>query len=158
MQRAIPQLFITSTPVPGMMYSAVAKARFPAIPTRKVFGRDTEDESVYKKILAALDTVSTTLFNHIESALGYGEEQNVCRLCHWILVRAKKFVEEMFKYMDITCRKLEIALNLRRNLGISYATAFERSSLRNSRRRETWLLDPAWTILELQDACTQLSR
>jgi len=110
MQRAIPQLFSTSTPVPGMMYSAVAKARFPAIPTCKVFGRDTEDESVYKRILAALDTASTTLFNHIESALGYGEEQNVCRLCHQMLARAKKFVEEMFKYMDITCRELEIAL------------------------------------------------
>jgi len=109
MQRAIPQLFSTSTPVPGMMYSAVAKARFPAIPTRKVFGRDTEDESVYKRILAALDTASITLLNHIESALGYGEEQNVCRLCHRMLVRAKKFVEEMFKYMDITCRELEIA-------------------------------------------------
>ena len=92
-----------------MMYSAVAKARFPAIPIRKVFGRDTEDESVYKRILAALDTASTTLFNHIEGAVGYGEEQNVCRLCHRMLVRAKKFVEEMFKYMDITCRELEIA-------------------------------------------------
>jgi len=109
MQRAIPQLFSTSTPVPGMMYSAVAKARFPVIPTRKVFGRDTEDESVYKHILAALDTASTTLFNHIESAVGYGEEQNMCRLCHRMLVRAKKFVEEMFKYMDITCCELEIA-------------------------------------------------
>jgi len=109
MQRAIPQLFSTSTLVPGMMYSAVAKARFPTIPTCKVFGRDTEDESVYKKILAALDTASTTLFNHIESALGYCDEQNVCRLCHWMLVRAKKFVEEMFKYMDITCRELEMA-------------------------------------------------
>jgi len=69
-----------------------------------------EDESVYKQILAALDTASTTLFNHIESALGYDEEQNVGRLCHRMLVRAKKFVEEMFKYMDITCRELEIAI------------------------------------------------
>ena len=109
MQRAIPQLFCTSTPVPGMMYSAVAKARIPAILTRKVFGRDTEDESVYKRILAALDTTPTTLFNHIESALGYGDEQNVCRLCDWMLVRAKKFAEEMFRYMDITCCELEIA-------------------------------------------------
>jgi len=50
MQRAIPQLFSTSTPpVPGMMYSDVAKAWIPGIPTHKVFGRDTEDKSVYKK-------------------------------------------------------------------------------------------------------------
>jgi len=91
-----------------MMYSDVAKAQFSAILTCKVFGRDTEEESMCKKILAALDTASTTLFNQIESALGYGDEQDVCRLCHWMLVRAKKFVEEIFKYMDITCCKLEI--------------------------------------------------
>ena len=66
MQRAIPQLFSTSTPVPGMMYSAVAKAHFSPIPTCKVFGRDMEDESMYKKILAALDTTSTTLLNTLK--------------------------------------------------------------------------------------------
>ena len=70
MQRAIPELFSTSTPVPGMMYSMVAKARFPSILTHKIFGKDIEDKSVYKKVLAALESAATILSNHINNTLG----------------------------------------------------------------------------------------
>jgi len=158
MQMAIPQLFSTSTAVPGMMYSAVAKARFPAIPTGKVFGRDTEDESMYKKILAALDTASTTLFNHIESALGYGDGQDVCRLCHRMLVRAKKFVEEMFKYMDITCRELEIAFKSEKESWDLVCYCVREIFTTEFKAARDLAVGSGWTILEHQDADTPLLR
>jgi len=159
MQMAIPQLFSTSTAVPGMMYSAVAKARFPAIPTGKVFGRDTEDESMYKKILAALDTASTTLFfNHIGSALGYGDGQDVCRLCHRMLVRAKKFVEEMFKYMDITCRELEIAFKSEKESWDLVCYCVREIFTTEFKAARDLAVGSGWTILEHQDADTPLLR
>jgi hypothetical protein len=109
MQRAIPKLFSVGTAVPGMTYSAVVRARFPAIPTRKVFGRDTDDESVYKRILQALESATSTLSNHIDDSLGQYAAEDLCRLCHRMLLKSKRFIEEMFKYMDVTCRELEVA-------------------------------------------------
>ena len=92
-----------------MTYLAVAKARFPAIPTRKVFGRDTDDESVYKRILQALESATSTLSNHIDDSLGHYEDMDLSRLCQRMLLKSKRFIEEMFKYMDVSCRELEYA-------------------------------------------------
>ena len=109
MQRAILKMFSGITAVPGMTYLAVAKARFPAIPTRKVFGRDTDDESVYKRILQALESATSTLYNHIDDSLGHYEDTDLSRLCQRMLLKSKRFIEEMFKYMDVSCRELEYA-------------------------------------------------
>ena len=110
MQRAILKMFSGITAVPGMTYLAVAKARFPAIPTRKVFGRDTDDKSVYKRILQALESATSTLYNHIDDSLGHYEDTDLSRLCQRMLLKSKRFIiEEMFKYMDVSCRELEYA-------------------------------------------------
>ena len=92
-----------------MKESHPVECRFPAIPTRKVFGRDMDDESVYKRILKGLESATSKLSNRIDDSLGDYEDTDLSRLCHRMLLKSKRFLVEMFKNMDVTCRKLEYA-------------------------------------------------
>ena len=106
MQQTIPTLLSTSRTIPGLQYSSSTKSRIPAIPTFEIFGNDTDPQSIYYKLIGAMDSAETTLTNHIENSL---DNPDLTKLCLKMLVRSKKFVEGLFKYIDITYRELFVA-------------------------------------------------
>ena len=106
MQQTIPTLLSTSKTIPGLQYSSSSKSRIPAIPSFETFGNDTDPQSIYFKIIGAMESAETTLSNHIENAV---DDPDLAKLFLKMLARSKKFVEGLFKYIDITYRELFVA-------------------------------------------------
>ena len=106
MQQTIPTLLSMSKAIPGLQYSSSSKSRIPAKPSFDTFGNNTDPQSIYYRIIGAMDSAETTLSNNIENAV---DDPDLVKLFLKMLVGSKKLVKGLFKYINITYREMFLA-------------------------------------------------
>ena len=81
------------------------KYKLPFLPSYEDFGDDTKPESIYYRLLGALESAEKALENNINLMLG-ACKLDLVLLCKQMLDRSAKFVTAMFKYMDTVYKQL----------------------------------------------------
>ena len=106
-QKIVPSLLSTTKTIQGVNYkhSPSLKFKLPFLPSYEDFGDDTKPESIYYRLLAALESAEKALENNINLMLGNCKVDLVL-LCKRMLSRSVKFVSAMFKYMDTAYKQL----------------------------------------------------
>ena len=106
-QKIIPSLLSTTKTIQGINYkhSPSLKFKLPFVPSYEDFGDDTKPESIYYRLLNALESAEKALENNIDLMLRNCKPDLVI-LCKKMLSRSVKFVNAMFKYMDTAYKQL----------------------------------------------------
>ena len=97
----------TTKTIQGVNYkhSQSLKYKLPFLPSYEDFGDDTKPESIYYRLLAALESAEEALENSIDLMLG-NCKVDLILLCKKMLSQSVKFVSTMFKYMDTAYKQL----------------------------------------------------
>ena len=106
-QKIVPSLLSTTKTIQGVNYKHAPslKYKLPFLPSYEDFGDDTKPESIYYRLLTALESAEKALENNIDLMLGNCKVDLVL-LCKKMLSRSSKFVGAMFKYMDTAYKQL----------------------------------------------------
>ena len=106
-QKIVPSLLSTTKTIQGVNYkhSPSLKYKLPFLPSYEDFGDDTKPESIYFRLLAALESAEKALENNIDLMLA-SCKPDLILLCKRMLTRSVKFVSAMFKYMDTAYKQL----------------------------------------------------
>ena len=106
-QKIIPSLLSTTKSIQGVNYKHTPslKYKLPFLPSYEDFGDDTKPESVYYRLLVALESAEKALSNNIDLMLG-NCKMDLVLLCKRMLTRSVKFVSSIFKYMDTSYKQL----------------------------------------------------
>ena len=106
-QKIVPSLLSTTKTIQGVHYkhSPSLKFKLPFLPSYEDFGDDTKPESIYYRLLGAMESAEKALENNINLMLGTCNPDLVA-LCKRMLSRSVKFVTAMFKYMDTAYKQL----------------------------------------------------
>ena len=106
-QKIVPSLLSTTKTIQGVNYkhSPSLKYKLPFLPSYEDFGDDTKPESIYYRLLAALESAEMALENNIDLMLG-NCKVDLILLWKKMLSRSSKFVGAMFKYMDTAYKQL----------------------------------------------------
>ena len=106
-QKIVPSLLSSTKIIQGVNYkhSPSLKYKLPFLPFYEDFGDNTKPESIYYRLLGALETTEKALESNIDLMLG-NCKVDLILLCKKMLSRSVKFVTAMFKYMDIAYKQL----------------------------------------------------
>ena len=106
-QKIVPSLLASTKTIQGVNYkhSPSLKFKLPFLPSYEDFGDDTKPDSIYYRLLAALESAEKALENNINLMLGHCKTDLVL-LCKRMLARSVKFVTAIFKYMDTAYKQL----------------------------------------------------
>ena len=106
-QKIIPSLLASTKTIQGVNYkhSPSLKFKLPFLPSYEDFGDDTKPDSIYYRLLAALESAEKALENNINLMLGQCKADLVL-LCKKMLTRSVKFVTALFRYMDTAYKQL----------------------------------------------------
>ena len=106
-QKIVLSLLSSTKVIQGVNYkhSPSLKFKLPFLPSYKDFGDDTKPDSIYYRLLAALESAEKALDNNIMLMLG-NCKMDLILLCRRMLTRSVKFVTAMFKYMDTAYKQL----------------------------------------------------
>lgn len=106
-QKMVPSLLSSTKTIQGVNYkhSPSLKYKLPFLPSYEDFGDDTKPESIYYRLLGALESAETALENNINLMLGNCKVDLVL-LCKKMLSQSVKFVTAVFKYMDTAYKQL----------------------------------------------------
>jgi len=101
-----PLLFTTKTKIPNAKYSGGSRTSvtFPAIPTAEDFGHSSVEDSCYYLIQASIDNAEAFFESKINSK--FAKYPELIRFCRLMLQRSKKFVDELFRYMESSHKEL----------------------------------------------------
>ena len=106
-QKIVPSLLASTKTIQGVNYkhSPSLKFKLPFLPSYEDFGDDTKPDSIYYRLLNALELAEKALKNNINLMLGNCKADLVL-LCKRMLSRSVKFVTAIFKYMDTAYKQL----------------------------------------------------
>ena len=106
-QKIVPSLLASTKTIQGVNYkhSPSLKFKLPFLPSYEDFGDDTNPDSIYYRLLGALESAEKALENNINLMLGHCKTDLVL-LCKKMLSRSVKFVTAIFKYMDTAYKQL----------------------------------------------------
>ena len=106
-QKIVPSLLASTKTIQGVNYkhSPSLKFKLPFLPSYEDFGDDMKPDSIYYRLLGALESVERALKNNINLMLGHCKADLVL-LCKRMLTRSVKFVTAIFKYMDTAYKQL----------------------------------------------------
>ena len=106
-QKIVPSLLASTKTIQGVTYkhSPSLKFKLPFLPSYEDFGDDTKPDSIYYRLLNALESAEKALENNINLMLGNCKSDLVL-LCKRMLARSVKFVTAIFKYMDTAYKQL----------------------------------------------------
>ena len=106
-QKIMPSLLASTKTIQGVNYkhSPSLKFKLPFLPSYEDFGDDTNPDSIYYRLLGALESAEKALENNINLMLGHCKTDLVL-LCKRMLSRSVKFVTAIFKHMDTAYKLL----------------------------------------------------
>ena len=106
-QKIVPSLLSSTKTIQGVNYKHFPSLKFklPFLPSYEDFGDNTKPESIYYRLLAAIESAEKALENNIDLML-VNCKPDLIQLCKQMLSRLVKFVASMFKYMDTAYKQL----------------------------------------------------